>query len=157
MQELDSVDLRILSVLQADAKITNRDLAKRVHLSQSSCLARVRKLEESKIIESYHAKLSLSRICRSVTCLVTVSISGQTKDDVVAFQKHVSQSPVILECYTVSGSFDFLLKVVAPDMESYLKMTDELIQSVSSEINLNTHVVMEEVKSSSQFPLDILI
>ncbi len=157
MEHIDSIDLRILQALQHNAKITNRALAAQVHLSQSSCLTRVRKLEAANIITAYHARLNLNELCRFVKCLVTVSISGQTKDDVAAFQAHVAATPEILECYTVSGAFDFLLKVVAPDMQSYLAITDELIQAVDSQITLNTHVVMEEVKASREYPLASLL
>lgn len=157
MLALDSVDLRILSALQHDGRITNRDLAAKVHLSQSSCLTRVRKLEASKVILAYHARLDLNQLCRYVKCLVTVTISGQTKQDVAAFQSQVAATPEILECYTVSGSFDFLLKVVAPNMQKYLEITDELIQSVESEMNLNTHVVMEEIKASREYPIGSLM
>ena len=157
MIALDNVDLRILSALQHNAKITNRDLAAKVHLSQSSCLTRVRKLEQAKVITAYHARLDLNQLCRFVKCLVTVSVSGQTKQDVAAFQAHVAATPEILECYVVSGSFDFLLKVVAPNMQAYLEITDELIQAVPSEMNLNTHVVMEEIKASREYPLKSLI
>ena len=157
MEQIDSTDLRILSALQHNAKITNRELAAQVHLSQSSCLTRVRKLEQAKIITAYHARLDLNKLCRFVKCLVTVSISGQTKEDSAAFQAHVESTPEILECYTVSGAFDFLLKVVTPDMKSYLEVTDELIQAVDSQITLNTHVVMEEVKASREYPLGSLL
>jgi Lrp/AsnC family transcriptional regulator of ectoine degradation len=157
MEKLDSIDLKILSALQRNAKITNRELAARVHLSQSSCLTRVRKLEAEKIIVSYHARLDLNKMCRFVKCLVTVSISGQTKEDSAAFHAHVEATPEILECYTVSGAFDFLLKIVAPDMKSYLELSDELIQAVDSQITLNTHVVMEEVKTSREYPLASLV
>ncbi len=157
MYEIDSTDLRILSALQGDAKITNRELAAKVHLSQSSCLTRVRKLEEANVITAYHARLDLNQLCRFVKCLVTVSISGQTKEDVAAFQAHVDATPEILECYTVSGAFDFLLKVVAPDMPTYLEITDDLIQSVGSQMTINTHVVMQEIKVSREYPLGALI
>lgn len=157
MINLDAIDLRILASLQANARSTNRELAAQVHLSQSACLMRVRRLESNGIIKAYHARLNLDLLCRSVKCLVTVSLQGQTKADVKAFQAHVQATPEIMECYTVSGSFDFLLKVVAPDMQAYLDITDALIQAVESKVTLNTHVVMEEVKTSREYPLMSLL
>ena len=157
MIALDSTDLRLLTALQADCSITNRDLAAKVHLSQSSCLMRVRKLEAARIITAYHARIDLNELCRYVKCLVTVSISGQTQKEVEQFQAHVAATPEILECYTVSGTFDFLLKVVTPDMPRYLAVTDDLIQAVDSEVTLNTHVVMHEIKSVREYPLESLL
>lgn len=157
MHTIDSKDLHILRHLQSNAKVTNRDLAKRVHLSQSSCLMRVKRLEQAGFITAYNARLDLNKLCRYVTCLVTVSISGQTREQAAAFERHVNSVDEILECYTVSGAFDFFLKVVAADMKTYLEISDDLIQSVEAEVKINTHVVMQELKSSRHYPLEKLL
>lgn len=157
MAILDKIDLRILKVLQSKARITNQDLADQIHLSPSSCLMRVRKLEESGVLESYHASIDLKKICRVVKCVVTISMHNQTKKDFSQFQKYVNTVPEILECYTVSGAFDFFLKVASPNMERYLEITDELIECTEAEIHLSTHVVMDENKVSKAYPLDKLL
>lgn len=157
MPTLDKTDIRILHVLQQQARITNQDLADEIHLSPSSCLMRVRKLEEAGVLESYHAAIDLKKICRVVKCIVTISIHNQTKKDFSQFQQYVNTVPEILECYTVSGAFDFFLKVAAPNMERYLEITDELIECTDAEIHLSTHVVMDENKSVKAYPLDKLL
>ena len=157
METLDKIDLRILKVLQAQARITNQDLADEIHLSPSSCLMRVRKLEQLGVLESCHASIDLKKICRIVKCIVTISMHNQTKKDFSQFQEYVNKVPEVLECYTVSGAFDFFLKVAAPNMERYLEITDELIECTDAEVNLSTHVVMDENKSVNAYPLDQLI
>jgi Lrp/AsnC family transcriptional regulator of ectoine degradation len=157
METLDKTDLRILKVLQNQARITNQDLADKIHLSPSSCLMRVRKLEQAGILESYHASVNLKKICRIVKCLVTISMKNQTKKDFLQFQQYVENVPEVLECYTVSGAFDFFLKVAAPNMERYLELTDQLIECTEAEIHLSTHVVMDENKVSKGYPLDQLL
>lgn len=157
MAILDKIDLRILKVLQSQARITNQDLADEIHLSPSSCLMRVRKLEQAGVLESYHAAIDLSKICRIVKCIATISIHNQTKKDFAQFSAYVNTVPEILECYTVSGAFDFFLKVACPNMERYLEITDELIDCTDAEIHLSTHVVMDESKSVKAYPLDKLL
>jgi len=157
MATLDKTDLRILRVLQHEARITNQDLADKIHLSPSSCLMRVRKLEQAGVLESYHASINLKQICRVVQCLVTISMKNQTKKDFAQFQDYVNSVPEVLECYTVSGEFDFFLKVVAPNMERYLELTDLLIECTEAEVHLSTHVVMDENKVSKAYPLDQLL
>lgn len=155
--ELDPTDLRILKVMQNDARITNQELANKIHLSPSSCLMRVRKLEELGVLRSYHANIDLSKICRMVMCIVTISMNNQTKKEFLKFQSYINTVPEILECYTVSGSFDFFLKIASPDMERYLEITDELIECTEAEIHLNTYVVMDENKVFAAYPLDSLV
>ncbi len=157
MATLDKTDLRILRVLQTQARITNQDLADKIHLSPSSCLMRVRKLEQAGILESYHASINLRKICRIVQCIVTISMKNQTKKDFSQFQEFVNGVPEVLECYTVSGAFDFFLKIAAPNMERYLELTDLLIECTEAEINLSTHVIMDENKVTHAYPLDQLL
>lgn len=157
MATLDKTDLRILKVLQERARITNQDLADKIHLSPSSCLMRVRKLEESGVLESYHAAINLKKICRIVQCIVTISMKNQTKKDFAQFLEYVEKVPEVLECHTVSGAFDFFLKVASPNMERYLEITDELIECSDAEIHLSTHVVMDENKVTRAYPLDRLL
>ena len=82
---------------------------------------------------------------------------NQTKKDFAQFQSYVNSVPEILECYTVSGAFDFFLKVASPNMERYLEITDELIECTEAEIHLSTHVVMDENKADRAYPLDRLL
>lgn len=155
--KIDRLDLKILTTLQQQGRITNQNLAERVNLSPSSCLHRVRRLEEIGIIDSYQANIRLGHLCRSITCIATVTLSNHTQDDFVAFEKMIRDYPQVIEAHTVSGGFDFFLKVIAADMPEYLDLTNQLIQGMVCAVNINTHVVMKEIKAFRGFPLEQLV
>jgi len=155
--KLDRTDYRILSALQTNARITNQNLADKINLSPSSCLSRVRRLEETGYINQYYASLNLHKICRYTMCIATASIKSQKKQDFSEFEKQVNRIPEIIECYTVSGAFDFFLKIISTDMQSYVKLIDKLIASLECELNIVTHVVMSEDKHFQGLPLDSLV
>ncbi len=155
--KIDRLDLKILMTLQQQGRITNQNLAEKVNLSPSSCLHRVRRLEEVGIISSYQANLRLASLCRSITCIATVTLSNHTQEDFIAFEKLVLDYPQVIEAQTVSGGFDFFLKVIAADMTEYLDMTNQIIQGMACAVNINTHVVMKEIKAFRGFPLDQLV
>lgn len=155
--KIDRIDLKILQELQKQGRITNQNLAEQVNLSPSSCLHRVRRLEEAHLIQSYQANLRLSSLCRSITCIATVVLSNHTQEDFLAFEKLTIDIPEVIESQTVSGGFDFFLKVVAADMPAYLELTNRLIQGMSCGVNINTHVVMKEIKAFRGYPIERLI
>lgn len=154
--KLDKIDLKILSKLQKDARITNQNLAEAISLSPSSCLQRVRRLEENGIISSYHARIELHRLCRHLTCIATVAMKNHTQDDFHDFESLVNSIPEIVECLTVSGEFDFFLRIICPDMQRYVEINEQLVSSVNYAININTHVVMSENKRFSGVQLNTL-
>ena len=119
-RSIDRIDLKILSILQNNARITNHDLSSEVNLSPSSCLQRVRRLEDEGYLESYMAVINLNKICRTVTVLLTVSLHEHTNTNFKTFEKVINDFPEIVECFTVSGNFDYFLRVVCPDMDRYL-------------------------------------
>lgn len=144
--KLDRTNLKILTTLQKDARITNQNLADAIALSPSSCLQRVRRLESAGIISSYHAHIELNQLCRHLTCLCTVTMKNHTQEDFREFEKLVGDIDEIVECLTVSGEFDFFLRIVCPDMQRYVEINEQLVSSVKHAININTHVVMIENK-----------
>lgn len=144
--KLDKTDVKILQTLQKEARITNQELAERVALSPSSCLQRVRRLETQGFIDSYHAKINLSAFCRHIMCIATVSMKNHTQEDFRAFETLVEQIPEVVECFTVSGEFDFFLRIICPDMRRYLEINERLVSSANYLMSINTHVVMNENK-----------
>ena len=155
--KMDRIDLAILSILQREARITNQDLATRVNLSPSSCLNRVKRLEDQGYIGPFFGFVNLKAICRSVTCIATVTIQSQTQEDFLEFEEHIKDIPEIVECYTVSGAFDLFLKIICPDMDEYLNLINGLIDSIKPAVSINTHVVMTQNKQFSGYPLDKLL
>ncbi len=154
--KLDRIDLKILSTLQSDARITNQNLAEAIALSPSSCLQRVRRLENSGIISNYHAQLELNQLCRHLTCIATVAMKNHTQEDFRAFESLIGDIDEIVECLTVSGEFDFFLRIVCPDMQRYVEINEQLVSSVKHAININTHVVMTENKCFKGVALNTL-
>ena len=156
-KRLDNLDLKILAELQSDARITNQKLAERVALSPSSCLQRVRRLEQDGYLLSYHANLNLAAISRHISCIATVTIKDHNPQDFAAFEALVESIPEIVECYTVSGEFDFFLRVICPDMAHYLAINDSLVRSGDYSVSINTHVIMKENKNFQGVELNTLL
>lgn len=155
--QLDRISRKILSILQQEARITNQELADRVGLSPSSCLNRVRKLEQEGLIGPYLSHLNLPALCRSVTVIATVRLKDQSTDAFRAFQEATQQHPEVVECYTVSGSFDIFLRIVAPDMTRYNEINDQLLDVLPGMVNISSHVVLTTVKPFRGYPLEALL
>ncbi|MCF8474345.1 MAG: Lrp/AsnC family transcriptional regulator [Emcibacter sp.] len=154
---IDRIDLKILSILQDKARMTNHDLSSEVNLSPSSCLQRVRRLEEEGYIDRYMAVINLNKICRTVAVLLTVSLHDHSNANFKAFEKLINDFSEIAECFTVSGNFDYFLRVVCPDMDSYLKLNDKIIESMKDVANISSHVILSNSKNFRGYDLDQLI
>lgn len=154
--KIDKIDLKILQLLQKTGRITNQSLADKVHLSPSSCLQRVRRLENANMIRSYHAHLDLASIARHITCIATVSLKNHTQEEFRAFESLIESIPEVVECYTVSGESDFIIRIICADMNRYLEINDQLVSSSSYQVNINTYVVMKENKRFESVELDTL-
>ena len=156
-RQLDKIDQNIILTLQESARITNQQLAMKVGLSPSSCLARVRKLEEDGCIGSYLGIVNLERLCSYLTCIAMVTLEHHNQQDFRIFEKFVGTVPEVLQCDTVSGGCDFILRIVCTDMERYHVVNEMLLNSGANVVNIKTHVVMTENKKFSGYPLEALL
>ena len=127
---LDRLDLRILAILQADGRITNQALAEKVALSPSACLARVRRLEADGLILGYHARLDIERIRPTVTIYGEVTLKSHRPADLAAFEAVLLDIPEVVEAAQVSGPFDYLIKVVTPDVRAWGELAARVPVSV---------------------------
>lgn len=128
--KLDKIDKKILRDLQSNGRITNVELAKNVGISAPPCLRRVRTLEETGYIKSYHAKIDPAILGYSVTVFAQVKLASQAEADLKKFEQAVNSWPLVRECHLMTGDFDYLLKVVAKDWDSYQHfITDELTKT----------------------------
>jgi DNA-binding Lrp family transcriptional regulator len=152
--KLDEIDKNILNILQRNAKITNSQLAKEVGLSPAPTLERVKKLENLGVIKSYHAELDQDLMGLGVCVLIQATLQGSDKIVMESFKKRIQEIPQVIECHHITGSSDFMLKILSRNMKSYNEfILDELIEL--KEIgNLQSMVVLSTVKDSKVLPLN---
>jgi Lrp/AsnC family leucine-responsive transcriptional regulator len=139
---LDEVDWQLLGLLQKDGRMTNADLAKTVGLSPPSVLQRVRTLERSGLIRGYAALLDAERLGFRITAWVQISLALHQDQPIERFRKSIQEIPEILECYNVTGDFDFLMKVVVKDMRTYELFVREKLAKIKG---------VQQIKSSIAF------
>ncbi len=151
--ELDEIDLQILKRLQADGRITHADLGREVGLSAPSILQRIRKLEERGIITGYHAILDAAKVGFGITSLVQVSLALHESQPIERFIKAAKKIPQVLEVFHVSGDFDFLLKVVAEDMEDYQALIREKLAGLPGVGRITSCFVLGTTKRQLSLPL----
>lgn len=122
MSELDATDLRILTVLQKEGRVTNAELSERVNLSPSACHRRVQRLEQEGWIAAYVALLDARKMGRPTTVFVEITLQGQADEVLEAFEKAVKRVPDVLECHLMAGTADYLLKILARDTEDFARI-----------------------------------
>jgi len=151
---LDSIDRKILEAVQGDGRISNVDLAARIHLSAPQCFRRVRSLEERGVIRGYRADVAPEAIGFAVTAYVSVSIGGDDFGRVREIEAEIRAFPQILECWSVSGEDDYLLKVVAHDLKSLSNFLTDRLMQVPGIDNVRSMICLEEIKPSSPLPVE---
>jgi Lrp/AsnC family leucine-responsive transcriptional regulator len=150
---LDTIDRRILRVLQADGRIANLKLAEEVHLSPTAVLERVRRLTRDGYILGYEAKLNPARLGQGLLVFVEILLDRTVHDVMDTFRAAVQVRPEILEAHLVAGGFDYLLKTRVADMAAYRQFIGSVIWTLPGVRETRTYAVMEEVKSTSQLPV----
>lgn len=153
MSKLDRIDRRILRALQEDGRIQNVDLAKKVGLSPSPCLRRVRILEESGVIERYVALLDASKIGVGMTVFARVWLKAQDLQTVESFTDEVKRLPQIVECHLMAGDCDFLLRIVVAGLDAYRQFQIDHLTKIRSVQSVKTEIPMQKIKLTSELPL----
>lgn len=151
--KLDEIDRRILNALQSDGRLQNVDLARRVGLSPSPCLRRVRQLEESGVIERYVAVLDPSKVGAGLTVFARVWLKGQGEESVDGFVAAVQKMPQVTECHLMAGDCDFLLRVVVADLDAYRQFQTAHLACLKMVQSIKTDIPMQKVKQTSHIPL----
>lgn len=153
---LDPIDRKILSELQADGRMTNVELAKRVGISAPPCLRRVRSLEESGYIKGYHADVDARELGFEVQVFAMVGLASQAEVDLTAFENRCRAWPLVRECHMLNGEVDFILKCVAPDLSSFQRfLTGELL-TTENVASVKTSLVIRGAKDQPGVPFDVL-
>lgn len=153
VKKLDRIDKNILFELQKEGRLSNVELSKRVGLSPTPCLERVKRLEKERYITGYGAKLNPDKLEAALLVFVEITLTKSSPDVFDDFAKAVQHIDVIQECHLVSGDFDFLLKTRVSDMAAYRQLLGETLLTLPAVSESRTYVVMEEVKSSNLLPI----
>ncbi|WP_136161548.1 Lrp/AsnC family transcriptional regulator [Sphingomonas flavalba] len=150
---LDSIDLQILAALQRDGRMTNVDLAAEVGLTAPPCLRRVRALEQRGVIRGYHAALDPIVLGYGISVFALVSLRSQAESDLRAFEEHVATLPSVRECHMLNGEIDFILKVVAEDLQAFQNFLTSSLTTAPNVASVKTSLTIRTSKDEPGVPI----
>ena len=155
--KLDRIDKRILAVMQANGRITNLELAEQIGLSPTPCARRVKRLEESGLIERHVTLLNQARLGLNITAMISISMDRHTPDRFDNFERQVKKLPEVVECSIVTGqAADYLLKAVLPDMTYYEEFLLGRLTRIEGVSGVHSSFVLRKVIAKTELPLDRL-
>ena len=151
---MDSIDLKLLALLQDNGRMTNVELAQKVGLTAPPCLRRIRALEQSGIIRAYHADIDASKMGFSITVFAMVSLKSQAEADLRAFETYLQSIPEVRECHMLNGEIDFMLKIVARDLQSFQELLTSRLTSAPNVNSVKTSLTIRTAKDMPGVPID---
>ncbi|KWF65238.1 AsnC family transcriptional regulator [Burkholderia cenocepacia] len=151
--KLDAIDRRILRALQQNSNQTNADIAQQAGLSPTPCLRRVHLLEEQGVIDAYVALLNPAAVELRFTAFVRVTLERQDKTTVERFAREMEQAPEVLECHLMAGSYDYLLRVIAKDLDDYQRFQMETLTQIEGVRNVETEIPLKRIKQTVRLPI----
>lgn len=157
IEKINKTDLKILKVLQTNARITNQQLADRVHLSASACLARVKRLEKAGVLKRYITEIDLEKLAPHVEAFAEITLENHHPEDFERFDNVIREVDEVTDSYKISGRYDYLVKFVCVDVKSYNELSDKLIKQGIGIGKLNTLIVLQRTKQFSGLPLGALL
>lgn len=157
MLKLDDRDLKMLSILREEGRISKAELARRVNLSPAPCWERLKRLEEAGLITGYRAEIALKKLAAHVVVFMAVELASHRVDDFQIFERSIENVDEIIGCWAVGGGFDYILQVVARDIDAYQRLVDRLLEAHVGIARYFTYVVTKPVKGSGKLPLQQLV
>lgn len=154
--KLDPIDRKILAELQADGRMTNVELSRRVGISAPPCLRRVRTLEENGLIRGYHARVDARALGFEVAVFAMVGLVKQAEADLVAFESLARSWPLVRECHMLNGEIDFLLKCVAPDLSTFQSFLTGQLTAAPNVASVKTSLVIRAAKEEPGVPFEVI-
>jgi Lrp/AsnC family leucine-responsive transcriptional regulator len=151
---LDTTDENLLALLQQDAKQTIKSLAFKLNLSVTAVHERIKKLERNQIITQYVALIDKNRVNKSFMVLCHLKLNEHTRENIKRFEKEVTQLPEVMECYHVSGDYDFILKILVKDMPAYRQFLVDKLTALSGIGSTQSTFIIDEVKETTQIALN---
>lgn len=154
MEGLDEKDIGILQVLQEDGRAANARLAEQLSISEASCWRRLKRLRESGVIEGFQAVLNRRALGFGVLSFVQLSCSQHSEEATREFEAMIQNSPYVMSCHNTTGDDDFLLQVVARDLDDYSYFVENVLRKISGVTNIRSNISLRELKAFRQLPLD---
>ena len=154
--KLDAIDLKILDAIQRDGRITKLALAERVGLSPTPCWMRLARLEKAGVISGYHGRVAMRLIAPVATVLMEVTLANHRQADFDKFERVVRDTPEIVACWSVGGGVDYLVKVMARDIDAYQRLVDSLLEREIGIDRYFTYIVTRTVKDDATVPVEVL-
>lgn len=151
---LDSTDITILRELQADSNVSNVELARRVSLSPPATHNRVKRLEQLGLIQQYVAVLDRERLGYDLLCFITVSLQSHQTSTTGNFRQAVQQMPEVLECYQVTGDYDYILKVAIRNRDDLRRFLMDQLTAIEGVAQIYTRIALDDLKSTTALPLE---
>jgi len=154
MDTFDPIDKKILKVLQADARLNTKQIAGKIGLTVTPTYERLKKIEQSGVIKEYVALLDRDKIGKTIVAFINVSLQLHYKPLINSFEKAIIKVPEVMECFHVAGNFDYLLKVVVKDMNSYQNFLSNKLATIENIAHVQSSFVMTEIKHQTAYVLD---
>ncbi len=151
--KLDRTDRAILAELQRDGRLSNRELAERVHLSESACLRRIRALEEAGVVDRYAAMVNQSKVGLPGNVFVSITLNRQEQTDLAAFEAAVKRVPEVMECYLMTGQQDYLLRVVVSDPADFERLHSQHLTRLPGVARVQSSFALRTVRKFGGLPL----
>ena len=150
---LDATDLRILAVLQQDSSLTNVELARRVHLSPSPCLTRVKALESARVIQRYVALTDPAALGLGLNVFISISLKDQSRESLAEFERHIDEQDEIMECYLMTGDSDYLIRVALPDIAALERFILNRLTPIPGIEKIRSSFALKQVRYKTALPL----
>lgn len=153
---LDAIDLKLLSLLQENGRMTNVDLAKAVGISAPPCLRRIRALQDQGYIQGFHADVNEKELGFEVKAFAMVGLHSQAEVDLSAFEERCRNWPLVRECHMLNGEIDFILKCLSPDLSSFQRFITEELTSAENVASVKTSLVIRGAKDKPGVPFSVI-
>ena len=151
--ELGTQDVKILKLLQQDASLTTQEISEKLNMSQSPCWRKINKMEQDSLIEKRVAILNREKLGMDVVVFSTINLSTQGREYLEDFEAEVKLLPEVLECYTMAGSWDYMLKIIAKNIRHYEIFVREKLTTLPHIGEVHSHIAVTEIKNSTELPL----
>lgn len=153
-EQLDQQDINILNLMQTDAGLTSSEIANRCNMSQSPCWRRMNRVEKNGLISKKVALIDRQQIGMEVVVFATVNLSAHGEHNLLAFEQHVKQFSEVVECYTMAGSWDYMLKIITKNIQNYEKFIRNKLTTTPIIREVHSHIAVTEIKNTTELPLN---